>query len=108
MKKTRKEQSLESLSNVPALFDLNELLVTLKITPGQRANIKGLIYLEGLTEREIRRELCHSTIIQTDKFGMNLCLYYILFEDIKGYTLCLFNGDKVCFTAYYFSKILPN
>ena len=49
MEKTQRKQSLNSLSNTPKLFDLNELLSSLKITPGQMENMKGLIYIEGLT-----------------------------------------------------------
>lgn len=108
MKKTQKDQSLSSLSNVPKLYELEELLDTLKITPGQRANMKVMVNLEGLTENQVRRQLSHSAIIKTNKFGLNLCLYFILFEDAKSYSLCLFNGDKECFIAYSFSKILPN
>lgn len=50
MEKTQRKQSLNCLSNTPKLFDLNELLSSLKITPGQMGNMKGLIYIEGLTE----------------------------------------------------------
>ncbi len=51
MEKTQRKQSLNCLSNTPKLFDLNELLSSLKITPGQMGNMKGLIYIEGLTEK---------------------------------------------------------
>ena len=84
MEKTQRKQSLNSLSNTPKLFDLNELLSSLKITPGQMENMKGLIYIEGLTEKQVRQKLSHAKIIRTNKFGVNSCLYYILFEDVKG------------------------
>lgn len=108
MEKTLKEQSFECLSNVPDLFDLKELLCTLKITPGQMGNMKGLLYLEGLTENQVRQKLSRSKIIKTNKFGVNSCLYYIFSEDVKGKTLCLFNGDKECFRALFFNSILLN
>ena len=84
MEKTQRKQSLNCLSNTPKLFDLNELLSSLKITPGQMENMKGLIYIEGLTEKQVRQRLSHAKIIRTNKFGVNSCLYYILFEDVKG------------------------
>jgi hypothetical protein len=108
MEKTLKKQSLNSLSNVPKLFDLKELLGSLKTTPGQMENMKGLVYLEGLTENQVRQKLSRSKIIKTNKFGVNSCLYYIFFEDVKGKTLCLFNGDKECFRALFFNSILLN
>lgn len=108
MEKTQRKQSLNSLSNTPKLFDLNELLSSLKITPGQMENMKGLIYIEGLTEKQVRQKLSHSKIIRTNRFGVNSCLYYIFFEDVKGRYLCLFNSDKECFRALFFSKVLLN
>ena len=57
MEKTQRKQSLNCLSNTPKLFDLNELLSSLKITPGQMGNMKGLIYIEGLTEKQVRQKL---------------------------------------------------
>lgn len=72
MKKTQKDQSLSSLPNVPKLYELEELLDTLKITSGQRANMKVMLNLEGLTENQVRRQLTHATITQTNKFGVNL------------------------------------
>ena len=105
MEKTQRKQSLNCLSNTPKLFDLNELLSSLKITPGQMENMKGLIYIEGLTEKQVRQRLSHAKIIRTNKFGVNSCLYYILFEDVKGRYLCLFNGDRECFRALFFSKV---
>ena len=57
MEKTQRKQSLNCLSNTPKLFDLNELLSSLKITPGQMGNMKGLIYIEGLTEKQVRQRL---------------------------------------------------
>lgn len=108
MEKTLKKQSLNGLSNVPKLFDLKELLGSLKTTPGQMENMKGLVYLEGLTENQVRQKLSRSKIIKTNKFGVNSCLYYIFFEDVKGKTLCLFNGDKECFRALFFNSILLN
>lgn len=108
MEKTQKKQSLNSLSNVPKLFDLKELLGSLKTTPGQMENMKGLVYLEGLTENQVRQKLSRSKIIKTNKFGVNSCLHYIFFEDVKGKTLCLFNGDKECFRALFFNSILLN
>lgn len=108
MEKTLKKQSLNGLSNVPKLFDLKELLGSLKITPGQMENMKGLVYLEGLTENQVRQKLSRSKIIKTNKFGVNSCLYYIFFEDVKGKTLCLFNGDKECFRALFFCNQLLN
>lgn len=108
MEKTQRKQSLNCLSNTPKLFDLNELLRSLKITPGQMENMKGLIYIEGLTEKQVRQRLSHAKIIRTNKFGVNSCLYYILFEDVKGRYLCLFNGDRECFRALFFSKVLLN
>ena len=106
MEKTQRKQSLNCLSNTPKLFDLNELLSSLKITPGQMGNMKGLIYIEGLTEKQVRQKLSHSKIIRTNRFGVNSCLYYILFEDVKGRYLCLFNSDKECFRALFFNYIL--
>lgn len=108
MEKTQKKQSLNCLSNVPKLFDLKELLGSLKITPGQMENMKGLVYLEGLTENQVRQKLSRSKIIKTNKFGVNSCLYYIFFEDVRGRFLCLFNGDKECFRALFFSNQLLN
>ena len=108
MEKTQRKQSLNCLSNTPKLFDLNELLSSLKITPGQMGNMKGLIYSEGLTEKQVRQKLSHSKIIRTNRFGVNSCLYYILFEDVKGRYLCLFNSDKECFRALFFNYILLN
>ena len=108
MEKTQRKQSLNCLSNTPKLFDLNELLSSLKITPGQMGNMKGLIYIEGLTEKQVRQKLSHSKIIRTNRFGVNSCLYYILFEDVKGRYLCLFNSDKECFRALFFNYILLN
>lgn len=104
----RKQQSLNCLSNTPKLFDLKELLSSLKITPGQMGNMKGLIYIEGLTEKQVRQKLSHAKIIGTNRFGINSCLYYIFFEDVKGRYLCLFNGDRECFRALFFSKVLLN
>ena len=71
-------------------------------------NMKGLVYLEGLTENQVRQKLSCSKIIKTNKFGVNSCLYYIFSEDVKGKTLCLFNGDKECFRALFFNSILLN
>lgn len=104
MEKTLVKQSL----NLPKLFDLKELLDTLKFTPTQIRNMKGVPSLEGLTERQIRLRGCNSRLVKTDRFGVNSCLYYLLFKDIKGLHLFLFNGDKECFQAYFFSNILPN
>lgn len=98
----------DTAKTVPKLFDLNELLSSLKITPGQMGNMKGLIYIEGLTEKQVRQKLSHSKIIRTNRFGVNSCLYYILFEDVKGRYLCLFNSDKECFRALFFNYILLN
>lgn len=106
MEKTLKKQSLSCLSNTPKLFELKDLLGSLKITPEQMENMKGWIYLEGLTENQVRQKLSRSKIIKTNKFGVNSCLYYIFFEDVKGKTLCLFNGDKECFRALFFNSIL--
>lgn len=108
MEKTLKEQSLKFPSDVPELFDMKELLSALLIAPVQMESMKGLIYLEGLTENQVRQKLSRSEIIKTKKFGADFCLYYIFFEDAKGYSLCLFNGDKECFRALFFSNILPN
>ncbi len=108
MGKTQGKQSLNRLSNTPKLFDLKELLSSLKITPGQQGNMKELIYIEGLTEKQVRQKLSHSKIIKTNKFGVNFCLYYIFFEGVKGRSLCLFNGDRECFRALFFNSILPN
>lgn len=105
MEKTQRKQSLNCLSNTPKLFDLKELLSSLKITPGQMGNMKGLIYIEGLTEKQVRQKLSHAKIIGTNRFGINSCLYYIFFEDVKGRYLCLFNGDRECFRALFFSKV---
>ena len=63
MEKTQRKQSLNCLSNTPKLFDLKELLSSLKITPGQMGNMKGLIYIEGLTEKQVRQKLSHAKII---------------------------------------------
>lgn len=71
-------------------------------------NMKGLICLEGLTEKQVRQKLSHSRITSTNKFGVNSCLYYVFFEDVNGKYLCLFNGDKECFRALYFNSILLN
>ena len=106
MEKTQRKQSLNFLSDTPKLFDLKELFSSLKITPGQMENMKGLIYIEGLTEKQVRQKLSHSKIIRTNKFGVNSCLYYIFFEE--GRYLCLFNGDRECFIALFFSKVLLN
>lgn len=108
MEKTQLKQSLNCLSNTHKLFDLKELLSSLKITSGQMENMKELIYLEGLTEKKVRQKLSHSKIIKTDRFGVNSCLYYILFEDVKGRYLCLFNGDKECFRVLFFNGVLLN
>ena len=108
MEKTQRKQSLNCLSNTPKLFDLKELLSSLKITPGQMGNMKGLIYIEGLTEKQVRQKLSHAKIIGTNRFGINSCLYYIFFEDVKGRYLCLLNGDRECFRALFFSKVLLN
>ena len=108
MEKTQRKQSLNCLSNTPKLFDLKELLSSLKITPGQMGNMKGLIYIEGLTEKQVRQKLSHAKIIGTNRFGINSCLYCIFFEDVKGRYLCLFNGDRECFRALFFSKVLLN
>ncbi|EPE0582940.1 hypothetical protein ACSF4G_005197, partial [Escherichia coli] len=69
MEKTQRKQSLNCLSNTPKLFDLKELLSSLKITPGQMGNMKGLIYIEGLTEKQVRQKLSHAKIIGTNRFG---------------------------------------
>lgn len=108
MEKAQKKQSLQTLSDIPKLFDLKKLLISLKITPGQMGNMKGLLYLEGLTENQVRQKLSYSKIIKTNKFGVNFCLYYIFFEDVKGRYLCLFNGDKECFRALFFNSTLLN
>lgn len=71
-------------------------------------SMKGLLYLEGLTENQVRKKLSHSKIIKTNKFGANFCLYYIFFEDVKGRYLCLFNGDKECFRVLFFNSTLLN
>lgn len=104
MEKTLVEQSL----NLPKLFDFKELLDTLKLMPVQVRNMKGIPSLQGLTEKQIRLKGRNSKLVKTDRFGVNSCLYYLLFKDIKGLYLFLFNGDKECFRAYYFSSILPN
>lgn len=106
MEKTLKDQSPNCMSGTQKLFDLKELLESLNITPGQTENMKGLIYLEGLTEDQVRQKLSGSKIIGTNEFGVNSCLYYIFFEDVKGKYLCLFNGDKECFRALYFNGML--
>lgn len=108
MEKTLKEQSLECLSNAPKLFDLKDLLCSLKITPGQMENMRYLPFIEGLAENQVRQKFSHSKIIKTDKFGVDFRLYYIFFESAKGRSLCLFNGDNECFRALYFNNILPN
>lgn len=108
MEKTQRKQSLNCLSNTPKLFDLKELLNSLKITPVQVGNMKGLIYIEGLTEKQVRQKLSHAEIIRTNKFGVNSCLYYIFFEGVNGRYLCLFNGDRECFRALFFNKVLLN
>lgn len=107
MEKTQ-EQLLNCLSDTPKLFDLEELLRSLNITPEQMKNMKELIYLEGLTERQVRSKLSHSKIIKTNRFGDSSCLYYLLFEDVKGRYLCLFNGDRECFRALFFDWVLLN
>ena len=59
-------------------------------------------------EKQVRQKLSHAKIIGTNRFGINSCLYYIFFEDVKGRYLCLFNGDRECFRALFFSKVLLN
>lgn len=108
MKDTQKEQFSDCVSNIPKLFDLKELLVALSITSKQMEDMKGLIHLEGLTENQVRQKFSHSKIIKTNRFGIGLRLYCIFFEDVKGKTLCLFNGDKECFRALFFNSILLN
>ena len=49
--------------------------------------------IEGLTEKQVRQKLSNAKIIGTNRFGINSCLYYIFFEDVKGRYLCLFNGE---------------
>ena len=95
-------------SAVSSAAKFSLLASSLKITPGQMGNMKGLIYIEGLTEKQVRQKLSHSKIIRTNRFGVNSCLYYILFEDVKGRYLCLFNSDKECFRALFFNYILLN
>lgn len=104
MEKTLVKQSL----NLPELFDLNKLVSTLKITPGQLEHAKGMLSLEGLTERQIRLKGRNYDLIKTGRFGVDLSLYYLLFQDRKGYYLCLFNGDRECFRALFFHSILIN
>lgn len=108
MEKTLKELSFECLSNIPKLFDLPDLLYTLKIPSEQMKSMKCLPFIEGLTENQVRQKFNRSKIIKTDRFGINFRLYYILFEDARGCSLCLFNGDNECFRALYFNNILLN
>lgn len=96
------------MENTSELFDLKELLASLKITSGQIENMKGLISLAGLTESRIRYKLRHARIVKSNRFGLNFCLYYILFEDVRGKYLCLFNGDHECFVALFFRSVLVN
>ena len=70
-------------------------------------NMKGLIYIEGLTEKQVRQKLSHAKIIGTNRFGINSCLYYIFFEDEKGdICACLTVTGKS--RALFFSKVLLN
>lgn len=108
MEKTLKELSFECLSNIPKLFDLPDLLYTLKIPSEQMKSISCLPFIEGLTESQVRQKFNRSKIIKTDRFGINFRLYYILFEDARGCSLCLFNDDNECFRALYFNNILLN
>lgn len=104
MEKTLVEQSL----SLPELFDLNELVSTLKITPGQLEHAKGMLTLEGLTESQIRLKGRMYDLVKTGWFGVNSSLYYLLFQDRKGYYLCLFNGDRECFRALFFTSLFIN
>ena len=74
MEKTQRKQSLNFLSDTPKLFDLKELLSSLKITPGQMENMKGLIYIEGLTEKQVRQKLSHSTSGSCTAANSSRCL----------------------------------
>lgn len=96
------EKTLVEQLDLPKLFDLNELVSTLKITPEQLEHARGLLCLEGLTEMEIRRKQGNLRFVKSDRFGVNQCLYYLLFKNVKGYYLCLFNGDRECFRALFF------
>lgn len=108
MEKTLKKQSLNYLSNTPNLFDLKELLSSLKITPGQIDNMCYLPFEEGLTERQIRFRGRKCKFKETGRFGVGSCLYYWLFKDNKGAYLFLFNGDRECFRALFFNSTLLN
>jgi len=72
-------------------------------------NMKGLIYIEGLTEKQVRQKLSHSKIIRTNRFGVNSCLYYILFEDEKSliYKLLIFSNRGGEF-KFVFLHVLNN
>lgn len=106
MEKTQRKQSLNCLSNTPKLFDLKELLSSLRSPPDKWGNMKGLIYIEGLTEKQVRQKLSHAKIIGTNRFGINSCLYYIFFEDVKGdICACLTvtgNVSERCFSVRYY------
>ena len=105
MEKTLVKQSL----SLPELFDLNKLVSTLKITSGQLEHAKGMLSLEGLTERQIRSKGRNYDLIKTGRFGVDLSLHYLLFlEERKGYYLCLFNSDRECFRALFFSSLFIN
>ncbi len=98
----------------PGLITIAELARRLNFAADETALAAGglarenKIYIEGLTEKQVRQKLSHSKIIRTNRFGVNSCLYYILFEDVKGRYLCLFNSDKECFRALFFNYILLN
>ena len=65
---------MEVRLSVRRIYSLNVLCCTrldvykrqLKITPGQMGNMKGLIYIEGLTEKQVRQRLSHAKIIRTN------------------------------------------
>ena len=109
MERTRKEQSLQTVSDTPKkLFDMEYLLEKINIPPIKMENMKCLPHLEGLTEGQIRLRGFDYHFVQTGLFGVHLCLCFLLYEDRKGYYLFLINDDRECFRALYFSKTVLN
>lgn len=94
----------EKTANARKLFDLQELLDRLGITPLQMEKANYVIPLEGMADYEVRQKLKNAWFITSGNFGFNSSLYFLYFILSSGCCLCLFNGDSECFTAYFFDR----
>lgn len=97
-------EKTQGLSALPYLFDWNELLNRLSLTPEQLEKARHLIYLEGLSEKEVLQKVKHARLTFAETFGVNDELKFICSVFKNGCTLCLINGDNECFKALFFQS----